>query len=149
MDIFRLSLHLKNRDILYSLVALAKDRDQGEFCLRLAKFFAHEKEDELAVTFFNQALEKGVYDSDSLLVIGKIALEKNLFPEARELFSLALKNFPQDANIYLVYTQTLLKEAFLTLAEGLKKNPDDTTLTNTLKDVQETFTHLAKLKLHL
>jgi tetratricopeptide (TPR) repeat protein len=149
LKILELAHYLTNREVFSVLVRLAMKRDQGNFSLNLAKLLAQKKEKELAVTFFNKAMKKGVYDSESLLIMGKIALEENLFPEARELFSLALKNFPHDANIYVVYAHTLLKEAALTLQDGLNQNPAHLALQKALKEVEDAGSFLNHLKPNL
>lgn len=149
LKVLELAHCLTNRDVFAVLVRLALKRDQGIFSLNLAKLLAQKKEKELAVTFFNKAMEKGVYDSESLLIMGKIALEENLFPEARELFSLALKNFPNDANIYVVYAHTLVKEAAVTLLNGLNHNPAHLALQKALKEVEGAAFFLDCLKPNL
>jgi hypothetical protein len=80
-------------------------------------------------------MAKGVYDSESLLIMGQIALDEALFSEARELFSLALKSFPQDTNVYLVYVRTLLQESLFTLKDGLEQNPAHLSLQKALHEV--------------
>jgi tetratricopeptide (TPR) repeat protein len=149
LKILELSHCLINRDVFTVLVRLAMKKDLGNFSLTLAKLFAQKKEKELAVTFFNKAMEKGVYDSESLLIMGKIALDEDLFPEARELFSLALKNFPHDANIHVVYAHTLLKEAACTLQGGLHQNPTHLALQKALKEVVDAASFLDHLKPNL
>ncbi len=124
LEFLHWSLYLPTREISRILISLAKTRNQGSLNLRLAKLLAKRGERELAAAFFNKALEKEAYDSESLLIMGNIAMKESLYWEARELFKLALRKYPQDTGIYLAYARALLKEAALTLAEGLAENPE-------------------------
>ncbi len=149
LKLLDLSMYLEERTVLKGLITLAESWDKGDFKLTLAKFFAKNEEEELAVTFFNRAIEKSAYDGDSLLYISKIALKRNLFDESRELLGLALKTFPQDHNIYLAYARALQKEALLTLKEGLQNIPDDESLKKAIKNLQSKSTLLKESQLHI
>ncbi len=148
LKLLDLSLNFSNREIFHILIDLANLRGQGKLNLKLAKLLAVNKERALAVSFFNKALEKEIYDSESFLFMGTIAMDEALFYEARELFSLALQKFPQDINIYLAFTRALLKEAALTVKEGLESNPDSI-LEKVMAEIQEALRGLDCLELDI